>query len=138
MGKPLFARIFGLGKVPKKYRSQLETEGVVLIEESIAGSVTFKKFRAPGRYYGYKKKLFFGALIITNKTFGAFELFTPLVMVPLEREYISKLDCRLIKNNTLEIEYDASQFNKDWSGTVICRYHTKSAGLFLSHIQARL
>ena len=45
MGKSFLYRWFGTGKVPKKFREQIEREGVLLSEEGIGGSITFINFR---------------------------------------------------------------------------------------------
>lgn len=53
MSKTLLYRLFGLGGIPQDAVDQIEKEGVVLQDEGIRGSVTFKRFRAPGKYYGW-------------------------------------------------------------------------------------
>lgn len=127
MKKSLFYRLFGLGKVPNKYRSILEEEGVKLLDEGISGSITFKKFKAPGRYHSWKRSWFIGSLVITEKTFAAFSLVKPLVYVPFQHKRFEELYCTFEKENTLLITYDASAFNDKWSGTIECRFKTSKA-----------
>ena len=45
--KSILYRLFGFGKLPKKFAGTLETEGIVLIDVGIIGSVTMRNFRAP-------------------------------------------------------------------------------------------
>ncbi len=127
MKKSLLYRLFGLGKVPKKYRPILEEEGVKLLDEGLNGSITFKKFNAPGRYYSWKRSWFIASLVITEKTFAAFSLVKPLVYVLFEHKSFKELYCTLESKNTLLITYDASAFNDKWSGTIECRFKTSQA-----------
>jgi hypothetical protein len=57
MKKTLLHRIFGWGRIPKRYAPTLHNEGIILLDEGIGGSITFKKFRAPGRYHSWKGAL---------------------------------------------------------------------------------
>ena len=43
----------------------------MLLDEGIPGSVTLRKFRAPGRIHGYKKTFFAGSLVVTGQRFAA-------------------------------------------------------------------
>ena len=49
-----FARLLmGTGKLPERVRGELQSEGLVLIEEGLTGSVRYAHFKAPGRrHYG--------------------------------------------------------------------------------------
>ena len=134
MKKSLFYRLFGWGKIPKKYLPILEDEGIVLHEDGISGSITFKSFRAPGRYHSWKRNWFVGSIVITDKTFAAFSLMKPLIYVLLDQKEMLELHCTLEKENTLLITYDASAFNDKWSGTIECRFKTDKAMLFLEKL----
>ena len=48
MAKTLLYRIFKWGKIPKRYAPTLQGEGVILLEEGISSSITFKNVKAPG------------------------------------------------------------------------------------------
>ena len=132
--KTLLHRLFGWGKIPKKYAPTLHGEGIVLLEEGIGGSITLKKFRAPGRYHSWKRNWFTGCLVITEKTFAAFTLWKPVIFVPLKDERFSELKCSVEKNDILFITFDASAFNEKWSGTIECRFKTPKARLFLERL----
>lgn len=41
--------LLGDGTLKPKLRAELESEGLVLIEEGLSGSVRYKRFKAPGR-----------------------------------------------------------------------------------------
>ena len=70
----------------------LEQEGIVLLEEGISGSVTFRKFRAPWKRYGYRRNWFVGSVVLTEIRFAAFGFSRPVINVPLEREQIESGD----------------------------------------------
>ena len=125
MSKTIFYRLFGIGRLPKRYVSILRREGIVLLEEGIGGTVTLKQFKAPGRRHSWKRSWFTGCLVITEKTFAAFTLFRPLIYVPLaDAAHLVALDCTIEKKGVLLITFDASVFNEDSSGIVEYRFKT--------------
>jgi len=90
--KSILYTLFKLGRLPREAARQLQSEGVVLLEEGLRASVILRKFRAPGRYHSYKASLFAGSLVITEQRFAAFALSRPLVNVPLHDDRLSALD----------------------------------------------
>ena len=134
MGKTLFYRLFGLGKIPKKYAPTLRGDGIVLIDEGIGGSITLKRFRAPGRWHSWKRSWFTGCLVLTRQTFAAFTLTRSLIFLPLNDDRLSELRCSREGNATLLVCYDASLFDEKWSGMVECRFKTAQAQQFLDQL----
>ena len=134
MSKTLLHRFFRLGKLPRKYAPTLRGEGIILIDEGIGGSITFKRFRAPGRRHSLKRSWFTGCLVLTEKTFAAFTWMRPLIFVPRADNRLSQLRRSLEGGGTLLISYDASLFNEKWSGTVECWFKTAQAQLFLEQL----
>ena len=134
MSKTLLHRLFGLGKVPNKYAPTLRGEGILLIDEGIGGSVTYKQFIAPGRRHSWKKSWFTGCLVLTKQTFAAFAGMRPLVYVPLEDKRLSELRCSVEDDVTLLVTYDASLFNEKSSGIIECQFRTAKAQLFLEQL----
>ena len=112
----------------------LEQEGLVLQEEGLSGSVTFKNFRAPGRRHGFKRSWFVGSVAITRLRVVAFAFSRPIINLPLEPDQLKKLDCTLKDETTLSIAFDAAVFHDDRSGSVEYRFKTDQAGLFLKHL----
>ena len=113
----------------------LEQEGIVLLEEGIGGSVTFRKFRAPGRRYSYRRNWFSGSLVITETRFAGFGFGKPLINVPLEGAHLGKLECSLEKDGSvLLVSFESGDFQDDWSGKIECRFRTPKAKLFLERI----
>ena len=130
MSKTIFHRLFGVGRLPRKFSAPLRREGIVLLDEGIGGSVTLKNFRAPGRYSSWRRNWFTGSIVLTKQTFAAFALFKPLIFVPLGDERFSALAISLESENVLLVAFDASVFNEKWSGNVECRFKTPTARRF--------
>ena len=137
MGKTILYHIFGLGKIPKKFLPDITREGIILMDEGIGGSVTFRKFRAPGKRYGYRRNWFSGSVVLTQKTFLAFTTFNPVIGVPWDDQRLNALEYFLEKTETLCVRYDASVFNEEWSGTIECRFKTPKARIILETIERK-
>jgi hypothetical protein len=137
MNKTLLYRLFKAGAIPKDARSQIHKEGVVLSDEGIAGSVTFRNFRAPGRYSSWRRNWFSGSIVLTRKHFLAFSWSKPIIGVAWDDQRIKALNCSLEKKQILYIAFDASTFNEDWSGDVEIRFSTRLARSFLEAIKRK-
>ncbi len=117
--------------------SILGQEGIVLLDEGIGGSVTFRNFRAPGKRYGYRRSWFTGSLVLTGLRFAGFQYSKPIINVPLEDRWLNELDCSLRDETTLCVRFDSSVFHEDWSGSIECRFSTDYARLFLERLERR-
>jgi hypothetical protein len=137
MKKTLLHRLFGWGRIPKRYASALHDEGIVLLDEGIGGSITLRQFRAPGRRHHWKRNWFTGSIVLTKRTFAAFAFFKPIVYAPLDHENISQLSCTLQGRGILLVKFDASAFNDKRSGTIECRFKTSKAEMFLHWLTNR-
>jgi len=134
MNKTIMYRVFGFGKIPKDAVSQFNIEGIVLSEEGIGGSITYRNFRAPGRYSGWNRSWFSGSLVLTRKHLLAFRYSKPAIGLAWDDERIRQLDFSLIGADKLSIRYEASTFNEDWSGNIELRYCFPRARTFLEKI----
>jgi len=132
--KSIFYSLFGLGKLPKVMAPTLRGEGIVLLDEGVRGSVTLRKFRAPGRIHSYRKSAFAGSIVITELRFAAFALWRPLINVPLDDERLELLELSVPREGLLCVKFDAGAFLDDWKGSVECRFSTSSARMFLSRL----
>jgi hypothetical protein len=123
MAKSLLYRLFGVGRIPKLIGDRLRMEGVVVADEGIAGSVTYRDFRAPGRYSSYRIQAFIGSIVITNVRLVGLMGSRFAVNVPFTDERIRQLQLSKDRDR-LVIAFDASLFHADWSEY---RYHTSQA-----------
>ena len=134
MAKSLLYRLFGVGRIPKLLGDRLRMEGVVVADEGIGGSVTYRDFRAPGRYSSYRKQAFVGSLVVTNIRLVGLMSSRFAIDVPFSDQRIRQL--RISKErDRLLIAFDAGLFHDDWSGTIEYRYHTSQAADIIKWIQ---
>lgn len=138
MRKTLLYRLFKTGKIPKTARSQMLKEGVILQDEGIPGSITFKKFRAPGKYHGWKRNWFSGSIVLTRKHFLAFRYSEPVIGVAWDDDKSKKLECSIENRNTLCVKFEVSTFNEDWSGRLEIRFSTPMAQSFQREIKRKI
>ncbi len=138
MKKTLIYRLFRIGQIPLRARQQIEREGVVMQEEGIAGSVTFKDFRAPGKSYSHRRNWFSGSLILTEKHLLAFRFSRSIIGVAWDDPRARQLEYSLEDENSLLVAFDASTFNEEWSGRVELRFSTAVAADFLHRIEQYL
>lgn len=115
--RSLFYRWFGFGKTPAKYLELLELEDVIYHEEGLAGHVTMKEIRAPGRRHSWKRNWFTGSIVITRKTFAIFNHFRSLVYVLIDHEKFTDLEIHL-DGERLQVDFDAGDFMENWTGSV--------------------
>ena len=134
MDKALLYRLFGVGKIPKPMVPVLDREGIILQEEGISGSATFKNFRAPGRRYSFRRNWFIGSIVITRQRVVAFSFSRPIINLPRTPEQLQKLHCSVKDASLLCIAFDAAAFHEDWSGSVEYRFKTSQASLFLERL----
>jgi hypothetical protein len=106
---------------------QAQQEGVVLLEAGLKGRITFRNFRAPGRYHGWRRQWFSGSIVLTRQHLLAFAYSKPLIAVAWSDRKTRRLKCEVEGQEKLSLQYDASVFNEDWSGIVTILYSTPMA-----------
>ena len=136
MSKSILARFFGVGNLPKDRRRQLEVEGLVLMDEGIRSSVTYRRYKAPWKRFWLRKNGFVGSVVLTQVRLIAFAFSKVIVNVPLEDPRFGKLRFALEADDRLCISFEASDFHTDRSGTIELRFRTPQARLFLERLSA--
>ncbi|HYX28816.1 MAG TPA: hypothetical protein VE863_09625 [Pyrinomonadaceae bacterium] len=130
MAKTFLYRLFGVGKMPPQWRATIESEGVVLMDEGIAGSLTYRDFRSSGKRFGWRKVAFTGAIALTRSRLLALQYANPAINVPFSDERFKQLRISVEGEETLVVAFDPSLFHNDWSGTMEYRFHTSEAKAF--------
>jgi hypothetical protein len=125
---------FRAKKVAAAYKSQLQPEGIVLFEEDVKGSMTFRNFRSPGRYANWRKVAITSLLILTKKNIIALKGSSPIINVPLTDARLRQMKFSLENEKTLLVAFDANLFQPDWSGEIEYRFHTPQAREFLQKL----
>jgi hypothetical protein len=58
--------LLGDGRLPDDLRAQLSADQLLLLEEDLSGSITYRGFRGPGRRSSLEKTLIAGAVAISS------------------------------------------------------------------------
>ena len=138
MTKTFLYRLFGVGRMPAQWRTTLESEGIVLVDEGIAGSVTYRDFRAPGKRSAWRKVAFSGSIALTKTRLLALQYANPAINIPLDDERFGQLRISVEGEETLLVAFDASLFHNDWSGTMEYRFHTSQAQTLFETVRERI
>jgi hypothetical protein len=134
MAKSLLYRLLGVGKVPGPLLSQLQAEGLILMDEGVKGSVTYLDFHAPGRRDAWRRVWGTAAIALTKVRLLALQNSATVIDVPLADERLRALRYSS-EGGALCIAFDASLFHADWSGTIEYRFRTPEAQRFLELLQ---
>ena|SRR5437763_1913572 len=136
MSKTLLYRLFGVGRMPAQWRATIESEGVVLFDEGIGGSITYRDFSAPGRRSSWRKVAFSGSIALTKTRLLALQYANPAINVPLDDPRLKQMQFS-VEGDKLLVAFNANLFHNDWSGTIEYRFRTSQAREFLKGLVNR-
>jgi hypothetical protein len=133
--------LLGKGTLKPSLRAALESEGVVLIEEGLPGSIRYSNFKAPGkRFKGKITGECFGLGISTKRL----ALYcrsgrVKLIDQPFTEPRLSALDVSLDGDDgvALRIDYDRAAVPRV-SGQMTIRARTPNAARVVEELLARL
>jgi hypothetical protein len=134
MSKTLLYRLFGVGRMPWQWRSMIESEGVVLFDEGIGGSITYRDFSAPGRRSSWRTVAFSGSIALTGTRLLALQYANPAIDVPLDDPRLKQMQFSVEGEDKLLVAFNANLFHDDWSGTIEYRFRTELAPAFLKSL----
>ena len=137
MAKAFLYRLFGVGRMPRQWRTMLESEGLVLVDEGIAGSVTYRDFRAPGKRFAWRKVAFSGSIALTKTRLLALHYATPAINVPLDDPRLHQMQFSVEGEDKLLVAFNANLFHNDWSGAIEYRFRAEQAREFLKSLSNR-
>src|SRR6266480_2837346 len=116
MTRSLLYRLFGAGKISDPLLSQLQSEGLVALEEGVKGSATFRNFRKPGMRSFYRRQWCTASIALTKKRLFAQWYSNTIVDLPLDDKRIQAMHFSLEGSDSVFcIGFDASLFHRDWS-----------------------
>ena len=133
--------LLGNGTLEPELRGALESEGLVLIEEGLRGSVRYKRFRAPGRRHHGKVTPERIGLAVSEERFvvycrsGSVKLIDTLFSNP--RPSMSDVSLRGDDTVAIRIDYDRDDV-PNVSGEVTILARTPNAANVVDHVRARL
>lgn len=138
MTKTLSYRLFGFGKIPEQLLTRLQSEGLLLLDEGIRGSVTYRDFRAPGKYFGWKRQWYTSSIALTQTRLMALRHSAAIINVPFTDERIRGLRLTREGEDTLLVGFDAALFHDGWSGTIEYRFRTAQAQVLIDRVRERV
>ncbi len=130
MVKTILYKLFKIGGIPKNLRPMLETEGFVVYDEGISGSVFMKDFKSPGRWAKHRKEWFTGFLAVTRKRVIAQAYGKRIINTPLDHEKFQSIEVKLVNPGRIEFAFESSDFHSNWSGWIVLRFNTLKAQEF--------
>jgi hypothetical protein len=137
MAKALFYRWFGVGRFPPAMLPQAQSEGIQFLDEGVRGVLTYRNFHRPGLRAALEKKLFIGAIVLTNARLLAVSGNNKLVDVPLDDARLKQMQFT-IDDGAFLISFDASLFHDDWSGRIEYKYMSDESQRLLDLVRTHL
>jgi hypothetical protein len=109
-------------------RALLATEGVVLLDEGLSGSITYRNFRAPGTFYSWRKVAVVGAIVVTGERLVVWAAKGKVVDVPLGNPLRAAITVTATGEppDGITFSFDAAAFSPDRSGTVEVHFRTEA------------
>jgi hypothetical protein len=138
MAKTLLYRLFGIGKIPEQFMATIKAEGILVLDEGIKGSVTYRDFHAPGKYSAWRRQWFTGSIVLTQVRLVSLTTLSQAIDVPLTDGRIRSMRFSVEKEGTLLVAFDPSLFHPGWSGTMEYRFRTIEAPAFVEKLRERL
>lgn len=125
--KTFFYKLCGIGKIREPFLSQLKSEEIIASDDGIKSSITYKNFRAPGRYSNWKRRWFSGAVALTKKRLVLQQYSQPVINLELTDERFKKIEVSLETEDTLLFEFEPQIFLENSSGQIEWRCRTPHA-----------
>ena len=131
----------GNGKLDPEVRAELESEGLVLVEEGLRGSVRYRRFRAPGRRHHGKVTAERIALAISEERLvvSCRSGTTALIDSSFTNPLLGAMDVTLQETGSvaIRIDYDRAGLPKI-SGAVTITVSTPNAPTIVELLRGRL
>jgi hypothetical protein len=131
----------GNGKLKPKLLAALESEGVVLVEEGLRGSVRYEHFKAPGRRFNGKVTGERIGLGLSEKRFVVYcrSGSTKLIDTEYSDPRLHAIEVTLEDDDTVVFRIDFDRVEeKNVSGVIRILAHTPNAASVVEQLRARL
>lgn len=132
--KTFLYKIFGIGKIHESVISHLESEGIIASDEGIKATITYKNFRAPGRYSNWKRRWMTGAVALTEKRLILQQYSQPVINVLLNEERLKKIKVSLETEDVLLLKFSPDLFLEFSSGEIEWRCYTPQAKIIADYL----
>ena len=135
---PLRRLLFGSGRLSDDLRTTLTAEGIVFLDEGLPGSVTYRNFRAPGRYSNWRKSALIVALAVTSRRLLVVAgRGGKMIDVPLDDPRRAAVTVGIEPPDRVVFTVDVGAFSPDRSGTMEIRLRTARAAEVVALLDER-
>jgi hypothetical protein len=93
----------------------------VVLDEELPGSITYRNYRAPCQYSGWKKEATSGAIALTSSRLVVWTSRSKHIDVPLDHPLRAAITVSLNRPDRVRFAYDAQAFRPSRSGYVEVR-----------------
>jgi len=131
MAKTIGYRLLRLGRVSARWRERLEREGIRILDEGIRYTITYRSYRAPGRYYAWRRSMGSGAIVLTHRRFLLFYYRWPVLDVEFVEPRLTRIEASSPAPDVLVLAFEASDFDPRRRGKVTVRLRTAEAPAIL-------
>jgi hypothetical protein len=106
--------MFGSGRVPDQLRARWTSEGLLLLEEGLPGSITRRNWRTPGEYASWEKAPTSGAIVVTRQRLAVCmgQRVSKYVDMPLTHPLRQHLEVVAESQDRILFAWEASVFDK--------------------------
>lgn len=130
-----FKFLLGSATMPANLRSSLEAEGITFLVEGLTGSITYRNYRAPGRYSSRAKQGTAGAIGISGQRLVVWVSRGGYIDIPLAMAG-SAVQVSSDKPDRVSFKYDAGRFRPETSGQVEIKLKTPQAAQIMNLLNA--
>ena len=136
--KTLLYKFFGIGKINEPLLSKLKIEEIIASDEGIKSTITYRNFRAPGRYSNWKRRWFSGAIALTKKRLVLQQYSQPVINLELTDERFQQIKISLETADILLFEFEPNLFLENASGEIEWRCRTPHAKIIADVLQEKM
>lgn len=133
--KSILYKLFGIGKIREPLLAELKSEEIIASDEGVKSTLTYKNFRAPGRYSNWKRRWFSGAVALTKKRLVLQQYSQPVINLELTDERFRKIKVLLESEETLLFEFEPNLFLENSTGEIEWRCRTPHAKIIYDRLQ---
>jgi hypothetical protein len=115
------------GRLPDWLRTELTAEGLMILDENLRGSITYRDYRTPAEYAEWKRVPAVGTVAVTAWRLVLWAANAKRVDVPFGHPLRAAITLSTDESDQLVIRVDTQAAHPDRSGLIEFRFHTPNA-----------
>jgi hypothetical protein len=124
---PLRRLLLGSGRLPAQLGATLALEGLLVLDEGLPGSITFRHYRSRGRRWPWRSEPISGSVAVTARRLVVWAGRSKHIDVPLLHPALAAIEVAVDRPGRVCFAYDAGAFDGSRSGRVELRLRTSQA-----------